>query len=87
MQPFIITPTDTDIARVLDKTWKEIRDALAAGRDCVILGVTDTAVDYKSVVQACVTDTDPVTYEIYEITGDAYITDNENGYPAIEDLG
>lgn len=61
----------------LDKTWKEIYDALYEGKYvCIVIGDENGALQ-TSVTSAYIAGTD---YTVETIT-DSYLTDSENGYP------
>lgn len=63
----------------LDKTWKEIHDAIASGQIPVVSMVVDNAA-YLSIIFTA------EAGESYIVFNDdtAWVTDSENGYPVIE---
>lgn len=68
---------------VLDKTFKEIKDALVAGIPCIIIDDTyDTK--YYTMVTSAVADPDLNQYSVLDGTESrtSYLTNSENGYPS-----
>lgn len=64
---------------VLDKTWKEINDALVEGKYVCLVQISD---ETKHKINF-ITWYDGSEYYV-EINGNSYVTDSENGYPILE---
>lgn len=73
-----------DETMTLDKTWKEIHDALANGTIVVFSDSDETGVNLNIVNEASV---EEETYHIYVLGSEtlSFITDSENGYPTMGD--
>lgn len=74
----------------LNKTWKEIHDAIASGKPAFVFGVDDEnyTIDVVSAVYS-VNVLLPPSSNYYIIVGsnDVYVTDNETGYPTYDNSG
>lgn len=68
---------------VLNKTYKEIHDAIAAGTLCIIKSFDGEAVDMLFVRSAEPSGTVPETYGVMLMDETWFVTDNENGYPVV----
>lgn len=64
----------------LDKTWKEIHDALVAGMFVAVVSSFDEGVGYNIIYQAVNIEG---TYSVDSVDGANFSTDSENGYPSV----
>lgn len=78
----VITQTREGTILTLDKTYKEILDALEAGTICVLVDSSESGC-YQYLVQSATYDTEVYTIAFvgWEVL---YQTDSEDGYPALD---
>ena len=76
----VVHETDA-IPTALDKTWKEIHDAMLSGGAVIV----DLA-GFVGIVNMVSSVSDPDEYNVYTNTDNGhYLTDTENGYPHIDE--
>lgn len=79
-------PDDPNENLIMDKTWKEIADAMAAGSVCYILSVysTETPVSIAGNLVASVDSDGEGSYTVGDGAGNVYGASSENSYPETE---
>ena len=79
---FVIGETYADDAATLNKTWKEIRDAMADGKIAII----DSRVEGNIAIDFCYVATNigdgAKPYMITTLNGNAYYAETQNDYPS-----
>lgn len=69
-----------DVNETLDKTWREIYDAINSGKLCLI-ATNEYGSDILTVATSIATDNNTM-YGV-KVANNMYITNTENGYPAM----
>lgn len=82
----IVDSTAEGQTNVLNKTYKEIKDAIISGKTVYIRTVGDNGADYSCVIGISY-NTDPLegTYELYDGAGLNYVAESENDYPVMQE--
>lgn len=70
-----------DVSGTLDKTWKEIYDAITGGKLCLIAG---SGGGFDTLILVVSTGTDHDTqYGVQDAEENVYMTSTEDGYPTL----
>ena len=84
--PLVIGVTSVDDVYTLNKTWKEIYDAMASGQIAMIVGEFETALEQYIVKFAEIDEQYAKPYTVVLSDGDGtYYAETQNDYPSIDD--
>lgn len=80
-----LIPDDPNENIIMDKTWKEIADAMSAGSVCYVLTVYSTELPHVSIVGIPVGEvTFDGSYTVTDCNGTVFVASGENSYPETE---